>query len=272
QRLVGLGMRFHEHARHAGADRGPREHRNVLALPAARGALAARQLYRMRGIEHHGAAGLAHDGEPAHVDDQVLVAEAEAALAHQYLLVAGALRLFDHVLHLPRREKLALLDVERLALLRGVADEIGLPAQESGRLHHVHHGSHFREGRVLMHVRENGDADLLLDLGEDAQAFFHSRTPVALARGAVRLVEGALEDVRDAEPGGVLFELARHVEAELLGFQRVRSGNEEERPVEADVEAAEIHAATTERVPPGRCARARWRRAACTNALKSGWP
>src|SRR2546423_1282079 len=75
----------------------------------------------------------------AHGERQVVEAEAEATLADEDLLVAGASRLLDDVLHLPGREELALLDVERLALHGGVADEVGLPAQERRRLHHVDH-------------------------------------------------------------------------------------------------------------------------------------
>src|SRR3546814_5089423 len=55
----------------------------------------------------------------AHVADQVVVAEAGAALADHDVGVAGCFRLFDDGLHFPRRQELALLDVDRLA---GVAD------------------------------------------------------------------------------------------------------------------------------------------------------
>src|SRR3954471_23723875 len=127
-------MGLHEHAGYTGRNRRAREHRDELALPAGGGALPAGKLHRMRGIEHHREAGVAHRSEAAHVDDQVVVAEAEAALADEKLLVAGARRLLHHVLHFPGREELALLDVERLALLRGAADEIRLPAEEGGRL------------------------------------------------------------------------------------------------------------------------------------------
>ena len=64
---------------------------------------------------------------------------------------------------------------------------------------HVDHRGDFLERRVLVHVGEHRNADLLLDLGEDLQALLHARAAVALARGAVRLVERALEDVGHAE-------------------------------------------------------------------------
>jgi len=52
-------------------------------LAAAVVALAAGLLHRMRGIEHHGKAGLGQYRQPAHVGDHVFVAEAGAALAQQ---------------------------------------------------------------------------------------------------------------------------------------------------------------------------------------------
>jgi hypothetical protein len=45
------------------------------------------------------------------------------------------------LLHVPGREELALLDVDRLALAGHVLDEIGLAAQERRRLQHVDHAA-----------------------------------------------------------------------------------------------------------------------------------
>ena len=71
-----VGVRLHEHAGDARGHGRPRQHRHELALAARGAALPARQLHRMRGVEHHRAAGVAHHGERAHVGDQVVVAEA----------------------------------------------------------------------------------------------------------------------------------------------------------------------------------------------------
>src|SRR5438270_1539026 len=53
QRLVRLRVRLHEQPRHPGGDRRARQHRNELALAAGRGALAAGQLHRVGGVDHH---------------------------------------------------------------------------------------------------------------------------------------------------------------------------------------------------------------------------
>ena len=84
--------------------------------PPRRRALPARQLHRMRGVEHDRAAGGAHDRERAHVGHEVVIAERRAALAHQDVVgAARRLRLGDDLPHVLGRQELALLDVDRLA-------------------------------------------------------------------------------------------------------------------------------------------------------------
>src|SRR5690606_6247656 len=72
---------------------------------------------------------------------------------------------------------------------------------------------------------------------------FHSGPAVALAGAAVRLVEGALEDVRHLARLRERFQVPGDLEAQRLAFQRIGPRNEKERPVEPDLEAAEVHAA-----------------------------
>src|SRR3546814_8975987 len=78
ERFFRLRMGFHEKTGYAHRDRRARQHRDELALAAAAAALPARQLYRVGGVEHHRAAGVAHYRQRAHVADQVVVAEAGA--------------------------------------------------------------------------------------------------------------------------------------------------------------------------------------------------
>ncbi len=125
-------MRLHEQARDAARHGGARQHRDEFPLAARGGAPPAGQLHRVRGVEHHRAAGLAQDGERAHVRHQVAVAERETALADQDVVRAARLFcLVDHVPHLLRRQKLALFDVDRPAGRSRGADEIGLAGRET---------------------------------------------------------------------------------------------------------------------------------------------
>jgi hypothetical protein len=69
------------------------------------------QLHGMSGVENHGRE-LTHDGERAHVDHQVVVAETGAALGDEDPLVAGGVAFFDRVPHVPGRHELAFLDID----------------------------------------------------------------------------------------------------------------------------------------------------------------
>ena len=53
--------------------------------PPEEAALPARLLHRMGGVENDRRAGLAQDRQRAHVGDQRVVAEADAALGHQHV-------------------------------------------------------------------------------------------------------------------------------------------------------------------------------------------
>ena len=59
------------------------------AVAAGRRALPARLLHRMGGVEDHRSAGCRHDRQGAHVGDQRVVAEADAALGDQHVGVAA---------------------------------------------------------------------------------------------------------------------------------------------------------------------------------------
>ena len=196
----------------------------------------------MRGVEHHRRAGVAHDGQRAHVGDEIVVAEGEAALAHHDLLVAGGTRLVDHVLHFPGREELALLDVDRLALRADVDDEVGLAHQEGRRLHDVDHARHFGERRVLVHVGEHRHADLLLHVLQHLETRVDARAAEAVLRRAIRLVVRRLED-EVAPSGGVVISLrlAGDFLRQRLTLDHAGTGDEEERPVDADLEMGELH-------------------------------
>ena len=83
------------------------------------------QLQAVRHVENHRNALLAHHRKATHVDDQVVVAEARAALGDDDARITRGGDLRDGVLHVVGREELALLDVD---------DPTGLaPRRRSGR-------------------------------------------------------------------------------------------------------------------------------------------
>jgi hypothetical protein len=111
-----------------------------------------------------------------------------------------ALALARDVLHVPGREELALLDVDRLAGTGHLLDEIGLATEEGRRLQHVDHAGHFVHRRVFVHVGEHRHADLALDFVQNLQTRFQARSAEAGTRGAIGLVEAGLEDEGNTEP------------------------------------------------------------------------
>ena len=121
-----------------------------------------------------------------------------------------------------------------------LADEIGLAHREGRRLQHVDDGRDFVHRRVFVHVGQHRHAELALHLGQHAQPFLHARAAEAVERGAVGLVEAGLEDEIDAELAGDLLQRRRGVDLQLFALDHARAGDQEERLVEADIEAAEL--------------------------------
>ena len=139
-------------------------------LPAGRRPLPSRLLHRVGRVENDRRAGLArHDRQRPHVVDEGVVAEARAALGQQHVARAGGVELGDDVLHVPRREELALLDIDRPAGAGGGDEKIGLAAQEGGDLQSVDGLGDGGALAALVDVGDDRQAELLADLGEDRQ-------------------------------------------------------------------------------------------------------
>src|SRR4029077_2314613 len=123
---------------------------------------------------------LAHDGERTHVDNQVVVAEAGAALGDEDALVARGVALVDRMLHVPGRDELALFDVDHALAERRGDDQVGLAAEEGGNLEDVGDLGHGGDVGGFVYVGENGNADFVFDFLQDAKAFFQAGATEAL--------------------------------------------------------------------------------------------
>ena len=139
-------MDFEKYAVDAGRDACRRERLDVLGEPRGDAVAAAGELQAVRHVEHDRHALRPHHRKRAHVDDEIVVAEARAALGDDDPRVARVDRLCDRMLHIVRREKLSLLDVHDPSGLRGGDDEIGLTREKRGNLQHV--GDVGRRARV----------------------------------------------------------------------------------------------------------------------------
>ena len=131
-------MRLDEDAVRSRDHRAPRQHRGELPLAARLVAAAARQLHRMRRVEHDGKPGTTQDGDGSHVRHQIVVAEGRAALGDHHPLPTELRRFLHDLTHLRRREELAFLHVHDLAGQHGGFDQIRLATEERRDLENVH--------------------------------------------------------------------------------------------------------------------------------------
>src|SRR5439155_25912934 len=90
-----------------------------------------------RRVEDYAITRLAHPMERAHIGDEIIVTEGRATLRETEFFVAECDELFRNVLHIPRREELAFLHIDRPTSLGRGAEQIRLPAQKRGNLQQV---------------------------------------------------------------------------------------------------------------------------------------
>ena len=94
-------------------------------------------------VDGDGAAELLHLGNAEHVDDEIVVAKAGAALAQDYADICSFTDLGDDVLCIPRCDELGFLDLDDPSRcgsgLGGGDNQISLAAQESRDLDDVGH-------------------------------------------------------------------------------------------------------------------------------------
>jgi hypothetical protein len=85
----------------------------------------------------------------------------------------------------------------------------------------------------------NRHADLPLHL-EDAQALLHADAAKRLRRAAIGLVVRRLENEWNAQCCADFLQLSRDVDLQLFRLDDARPGNEEQRPVQPDLESAQV--------------------------------
>ena len=168
---------------------------------------------------------------------------------------AGDLR--GDVLHVPGRQELALLDVDRAAGLRRGDQQVGLPAQEGRDLQHVDRLGDRRALLGRVHVGQHRHAEALAHLGEDRQALLHAEAARGVGAGAVRLVEAGLVDEADAELARELGQRAGTSPARARGFRAgtgpAISANGRSLPI---VDIADLDVARLGHAPPPYTSRA----------------
>ena len=158
-------MYFEEQSVDAYRSGSPRHVRHILALPAGRSTLAARNLHAVRSVHNYRVTQLAHNRKAAHIGYQRIVAEACASFRQHNVFVAGFFNFFDYVFHIPRSKELAFFYINRPAGFARLVNKVGLAAQKGRNLQNIcHFGSRLnligfvdigndRHAQILLNLR-----------------------------------------------------------------------------------------------------------------------
>jgi hypothetical protein len=150
--------------------------------------------------------------------------------------------LLDGQSHVLGRDELALLDVEGKAGSRAGCNQIGLAAEEGRDLQAVDHLGDQLGLSGLVDIGRDRELGLALHALEDPKAFVQACPSLGAMAGAVRLVEGGLED--HGEPVGVrdLAQLTGHLEGRVLGLDHIETRDEHERRAIPEGNISDAHA------------------------------
>ena len=227
---IGLGVRrivvdFDKESVDAGGDGGAREQRNELRLAATDSVGRRGLLHGVSAIEDD-RRELAHDGERAEIDHEVVVAEGRTALSEEDALISCGANFFDAVAHVPRRNELAFLDVDGAAGFAGGYEQFGLSAEKRGNLQNVDGlRGDFAIG-WLVHVGEHRQAGRAGNAAEDARAFNEAGAAKALDAGAIGLVVAGFEDEGDVQVAGDALNAFCEGTSVMLGLDDAGAGDE----------------------------------------------
>ncbi len=149
-------------------------------------------------IDRHWRAELLHERDAGHVDDQVVIAKTDPALAQDDRIGRGRLTdLVQDVLGVGRRHELRLLDVQQTAARRdrfcAGNDDIGLPRQKGRHLQEIGDHRHRLGLRRLMIIGADRHAEFSADRRQLREARFETGAPIGSYRGPIGLVKTRLE-------------------------------------------------------------------------------
>ena len=223
----GVVVDFEEDAVDAGGDGRAREDGDEFRLTAGDSVGGGGCLDGMSAVEDYGRER-AHDGQRAHIDDEIVIAETGTALGERDARVAGGGHLLDSVAHVFGGDELTLFHIDGTAGFAGGDQQIGLSAEKSGNLEDVAGFGDLRAVCGLVYIGEDGEMCVFGDAAQDARAFGEAGSAEAGDRGAVGLVVGGLEDVWHAEIAGDALDGIGHHAGVLLALDDAGAGDKKE--------------------------------------------
>ena len=126
----------------------------------------------MGSVHYNRVTEFAHNGKPAHIRHQSVIAEACAALCKHNVVVAGFFNFFDNVFHIPRGKELAFFHINGSAGFCSLVNKVSLAAQKCRNLQNI---GNFRHGfclRRFVNIRYNGYTQIFFYLSQNGQTFF----------------------------------------------------------------------------------------------------
>ncbi len=182
-----------------------------------------------------------HDGDGAHVADEIVVAKGSSSVGEDDFFLAAGKELVDDVFHLEGREKLPFFHIDGGRALPSCNNEVGLAAEKGGDLDDVADGA--GDGGFFggVDVGEDGEVEFALDAGEDFESFIHARSAEGVDRRAVGFVVGGFENELKRVAAKDLFQLFGCTESELLRFNNARAANDCKRMLFSNDEILDGH-------------------------------
>lgn len=190
----------------------------------------------MGGVEADGESETLHDGDGAHVADEIVVTKGGPPVGEEDVFLSAGGEFVDDVFHVPRGEKLPFFDIDGGGAVASCDDQVCLSAEESGDLDHV---GNFSDNLRLfggVDVCDDGEVQLILDFLENFEPFIHPRSTERVDRGAVRFVVRGFEDKLEGEVAEKGFELFGCAECELFSLHDAGAANDGERMLFPDDE------------------------------------
>lgn len=164
ERFGRVVMNFHENAVDAGTGSSTGQITNELALTGRFGTGTARQLNAVGRIKDDRIAEAAHNREGTHVDDQVMIAQADASFGEHDIFITRMDNLIDDILHVFRCQKLAFFYVDAFTRCSSGFDQIRLPAEKGRNLDDIQDFSGRFHLVDFVDVTDDGNLKFLFDV------------------------------------------------------------------------------------------------------------
>src|SRR5262249_19546805 len=167
-------MHLHKQAVDPNGGRGASQRRNKFALPTGTCSFSTGKLNTMSRVKNNTAIQFLHNFEGTKIDNQIVISKGSTSFGEQNLVIARALNLRDHILHIPRRHELPFLEVYHFPGLRGCQQEIGLPAKKRRDLQNIDAVRKLGCLRSFMDVSQDRNAVVFLESCKKIGPFFRA--------------------------------------------------------------------------------------------------